>query len=250
MYTKKLFKSLKVLPNPGQNIRAVGHFYSPYNNIDFISHTTCFDGLNHILSKRFKFQTQGEKISKKNFKYLLRSKSFDQNLYVKMSNPTVNYFAHSFIDRCADRRKDSNWINQKLTENGSVFVLFHVDKPFVCVKDSEKMYSLCKFNYSQIKTFLDAKCVYVFLGLEYMKNSGKLETISPYSCAKSYDRSNSKAWFVIETSGFDTDIERVSSLFSDQGKFFEGNFLRLMAIQDLHESSIIAQVRLEKLKFK
>lgn len=245
MYIKNLFKSLKVLANQGQNIRAVGHCHSPlskYHSNDLMTHTTCFDGLNHVLNQKFKFQTHGEKLSKKNFKYLLRSKSYDQNLYVKMSKPTVNYFAHSFIDRCADRRKDSEWINQKLTENGTVFVLFHVDKPFVYVNDSEKMYSLCKFNYSQIKSFLDAKCVYVFLGVEYMKNSAKLETISPYSCAKSYDRNNSKAWFVVETSQFDTRIEKVSSLLSDQGKFFEGNFLRLMAIQDLQESSIIAQV--------
>ncbi|RNA19338.1 peroxisomal NADH pyrophosphatase NUDT12 [Brachionus plicatilis] len=160
-----------------------------------------------------------------------------------MSNPTVNYFAHSFIDRCAEKRKDSNWISQKLKEDSTIFVLFHIDKPFVYVNDSEKMFSLCKFNYSQIKPFLEAKCNYVFLGLEYMKNSGQFQKFSPYSCAESYDRNNSKAWFVIETSGFDADIEKVSSLFPEQGKFFEGNFLRLMAIQDLHESSIIAQAR-------
>ena len=38
-------------------------------------------------------------------------------------------------------------------------------------------------------------------------------------------------------------------MFSQYGEFFEGNFLRLMAIQDSLESSIIAQVNYQEFFF-
>ena len=40
---------------------------------------------------------------------------------------TVNYFAHSFIDRCSDKRKSPEWIQEQQHSRDSVFVLFHLD---------------------------------------------------------------------------------------------------------------------------
>ena len=119
------------------------------------------------------------------------------------------------------------------------------------------MYSLYRLSYSDVKQFLenstDSKtpCTSIFLGLEYEKNSSTndnpLDCWSPYSNPDIYNRAEYKPWFAIDTSGYDSNIENVQKLFAEKfgksGQFFEGNFLRLLAIQDISESSIIAQAR-------
>jgi hypothetical protein len=179
--------------------------------------------------------------------------------------PIVNYFSNSFIDRCSDRRKNAQWIQDEMKRDKTVFIVFHVDKPFVNVNRANRsMYSLCKLTYQQVKHLLeyrqgDDKCNWIFLGLEYEKNkefenecenedddSGAYltsECHSPYSSPNMYNRGEHRSWFAIDASAFNVDIESVSkSLQLENGQFFEGNFLRLMAIQDPMESSIIAQV--------
>lgn len=128
------------------------------------------------------------------------------------------------------------------------------------------MYSLYKFSYSEIRQFVertpDSKplCTSIFLGLEYEKRvdinedddfnqlDSYTQCLSPYSSPYMYNKDKYRPWFCIDTSGFDLNIENVQKHFvekfsSDRGQFFEGNFLRLLAIQDLSESSIIAQAR-------
>ena len=124
------------------------------------------------------------------------------------------------------------------------------------------MYSLYKFNYSEVKQFLEINseskplCTSIFLGLEYEKKiecddlnemNSSTQCWSPYSNPHIYNKESYRPWFAVDTSGFDADIENVQKLFAEKfansGQFFEGNFLRLLAIQDLAESSIIAQAR-------
>jgi NAD+ diphosphatase len=176
----------------------------------------------------------------------------------------INYFAHSFIDRCSDRRKDIEWINSQLKNDNTIFILFHVDKPFVSVDTANNMFSLTRFKYKDVKTFLEpgepngtsnhqSKNNFIFLGLEYEKvNSDSTDDdavesakmlYSPYSYSDSYNKNSAKAWFAIDTSNFDSNIEKIQKIFPQHGQFFEGNFLRLMAIKDIQESSIIAQAR-------
>jgi hypothetical protein len=183
-----------------------------------------------------------------------------------------NYFGHSFLDRCSDKRRNAEWISQQMCSDQSVFVLFHGDRPFVLTSsDDQNMYSLYKFNYQEVKQFLEpvkivnnssvieTKCVFIFLGLEYEKkdknsvqNQSECPTSvsnfevchSPYSSESLYSKEEGhKAWFAIDTSSFDENIESVTNLLSlDRAQFFEGSFLRLLAIQDSLQSSIIAQV--------
>lgn len=185
---------------------------------------------------------------------------------------TINYFGHSFLDRCSDKRRDHQWIKEQIQSDKSVFVLFHNDRPFVLTSSEDKnMYSLYKFNYDEVKKFLEpieninnnikTKCVFIFLGVEYEKNEKELSNDdhnnnnsnkkksnfeichSPYSKDSLYNKDDHKAWFAIDTSGFDENIENVTNILSlDKAQFFEGNFLRLLAIQDSLQSSIIAQV--------
>ena len=123
------------------------------------------------------------------------------------------------------------------------------------IDDSKNMFSLTKFTYSDVAKFMESQdqskkpCTHIFLGLEYDKSGnngdesdeGFNKCHSPYSNPDIYNKGSHRPWFAIDVSNYDK-LENVSSLFANKGQFFEGNFLRLMAIQDLKESSIIAQV--------
>ena len=148
----------------------------------------------------------------------------------------------------------------------AVFILFHVDRPFMGMDDSSNTFAMKKFTYEQVRPFLEAKtndetkqskvtCNWLFLGIEYEKTEkGKLDSKSdggevwsirsPYAHIDDYyNREEFRSWFAIDTSGFDEDADKIAKLFgSESGKFYEGNFLRMMAIQDVFESSVIAQV--------
>jgi hypothetical protein len=190
------------------------------------------------------------------------------NMTTMITEPSiVNYFANTFLDRASNKRKDVNWINEQLQSNEAVFVLFHVNndvRPFVCIEEETKTFSLSKFDFSQVKHFLasndstsaddnktvditKSKCNCLFLGLEYLKNdqiqSETNSSISPYSRPDLYtDKTKFRPWFAIDTSGFELNSDELSSSLSKFGKFFEGNFLRLMGIQNPLEASVIAQV--------
>lgn len=221
--------------------------------------SSSFNNLNFVLNQRhnFRLKTINETVLGRNSQnQLLREQSFHNNLYIKMTQANINYFGHSFIDRSSDKRKDPTWINEQMTNEKSVFVLFHVDKPFITMNASKNTFSLHRFSYEQIKALLVKKeqkkdCNFIFLGVEYDQNpeyDGKNgltpyeTTFSPYSNPHVYDKSAVRSWFALDASNFNENLEEVSNMFADYGKFFEGNFLRLMAIQDSLESSIIAQV--------
>jgi hypothetical protein len=189
------------------------------------------------------------------------------NKFSRMTLPCVNYFAHSFIDRCSDKRKDKKFIGEQMKSDKAVYILFHVDKPFVKIDDSKSSFVLCKLNYSQVKFMVEeeevsktnenegnardkssSSCTCVFLGLQYEKNADfatdeSQSSCSPYSNPGLYNNKDSfTPWFAVDTSSYDLNLENVRKLFLNEGEFFEGNFLRMMAIQDELESSIIAQV--------
>lgn len=210
--------------------------------------------LTYLLHKNRIINCKQEQV---NWKTLLKSKMDRSNV--------INYFAHSFIDRCSDRRKDVEWISAQLKNDNTVFILFHVDKPFVSIDTANNMFSLTRFSYKDVKKFLEhgeqtetsknhLKNNFIFLGLEYEKlnpsgaddndeaESAKM-LYSPYSYSDAYNKNSAKAWFAIDTSNFDSNIENIQKMFTQHGQFFEGNFLRLMAIKDIQESSIIAQAR-------
>ena len=98
------------------------------NANNFSSNTSYIQNSNHILNKTSIFKLKTYRERKRRVNYLLKTKTFDENIYLEMTNPTINYFAHSFIDRCSDKRKDEKWIMDQMRSEKSVFVLFYVDK--------------------------------------------------------------------------------------------------------------------------
>ena len=199
-------------------------------NNRFVS--SSFNNLNFVLNKKENLKlTPYEAIHTKIYnRQLLNSQN---NFFYKMSTPTINYFAHSFIDRASDKRKDKQWIDEQIRNENSVFVLFHIDKPFVTMNDTKNMYSLYKFNYSQIKMLFENKtesenlCKFVFLGVEYETKASKDETnfyektSSPYSHPDIYDHNLFKSWFAIDASSYNTNVEQITNMFAQYVTFFE-----------------------------
>jgi len=100
--------------------------FNKFSNASFLKSNKNNFILNQINS--FKLKTYQEKRS---VSYLLKTKEFES--YTDMMNPTINYFAHSFIDRCSDRRKDQKWIDEQMKSDKAVFVLFHIDKVYLYI---------------------------------------------------------------------------------------------------------------------
>lgn len=176
------------------------------------------------------------------------------------SSIVTNYFGNSFLDRQSDRRKDPKWLDEQIRSPNTVFILFHVDRPLINVDDTNGTFSLSKFSYEQVKVFLEGghNCNWLFLGVEYEKNDtgvnneasgGEVWSIrSPYSNIDNYyNRDEFKSWFAVDTSAFSDDLDTVAKMLNGSNKFFDGNFLRMMAIQDVYESSVIAQVNNERI---
>ena len=186
-----------------------------------------------------------------------------QQRTIMTTSKVTNYFGNSFIDRQSDRRKDAKWLEEQMRSPKSVFILFHIDRPFMTTNEAKHSIALSRFNYDQVKPFVatsseveqqKTSCNWIFLGVEYEKREGgKVDSSennsdvsllrSPYSNAENYYNLDLfRCWFAIDTSRFDENAENINKMF-DCGKFFDGNFLRLMAVQDVLESSIIAQVK-------
>lgn len=239
-----------------KSLKSLSHLLSKYHkpratptsllfNRPYLTKTS-YNNLNFVLNQTNKFRTN-----------ILKDTSF----YKKMSQPNINYFGHSFIDRSSDKRKDAEWIERQLRRDNTVFVLFHVDKPFVAMHPSKKSFSLHKFSYDQVSSLLatpNAKRSdgLIFLGIERELNKNfeptqsgtPYDTIfSPYSHpdinTKTENEDSFKSWFALDTSVFNSNLEQVNAMFAQYGEFFEGGFLRMMSIQDSLESSIIAQAR-------
>lgn len=240
----KFLKSLRQLLFKPQATTITSQLF----NRRFLTNTSS-NNLNFVLNQRTdNFRT--------NY-HILKESSF----YKKMSQPNINYFGHTFIDRSSDKRKDTAWIERQLRRDNTVFVLFHVDKPFVAMHQSQTSFSLHKFSYDQVSSLLATPNArksdgLIFLGIEreLNKNFGPTQTgtpydtiFSPYSHPDINNKTDSedsfKSWFALDTSVLNKDLEQVNDMFAEYGKFFEGSFLRMMSIQDSLESSIIAQAR-------
>lgn len=187
-----------------------------------------------------------------NARYLFKSYLFRS----KQMSSTVNFFADSFLDRCSDKRKNLDWINEQMKLNQTNFILFHVDKPLVIIDNANSLFSLYKLNYSQIEFLLNFNsndkfnnCIVLFLGLEYQRlidennNGNAKKTSSPYSSPTIYDKSNYTPWFAIDASRYDEDFTNIEKLFSNGCSFLKGNFIRMLSTQNQQEASIIAQAR-------
>ncbi|XP_061176524.1 NAD-capped RNA hydrolase NUDT12-like isoform X2 [Saccostrea echinata] len=108
--------------------------------------------------------------------------------HTKEENPDQqlrNFFSLNLLDRASEKRKDKDWIQSKLNDETSQFLLLSDLKPFVVpIKDksSKWRYRLSWVDHIQISSHLASDPVIIFLGV---------------------DRSSSQALFAVDVSGMD-----------------------------------------------
>lgn len=89
--------------------------------------------------------------------------------HVQHENPDKqlrNYFSYNILSRCSEKRKDEDWLERKMKEESTKFIIFSELKPFVVTTPKSKWkYELVKLSYKEIHLLLNDKAVIVFLGL-------------------------------------------------------------------------------------
>lgn len=132
-----------------------------------------------------------------------------QKPLTSVSYPTVNYFSHAPLNRRADKRKDKAWLNEKMKDPKSKYVVFSKLKPLVAKLSGEKRYRLAVLNFQKILDVLgkegeNIKST-VFLGVEE-------SLIIPDFVVDASDERKSQdnlAWFAIDVG----EIDNASSKF-------------------------------------
>ena len=117
-----------------------------------------------------------------------------------MNYPTVNYFNHAPLNRCADKRKDTAWLNEQMKNPKSKYVLFSKLQPLAAKLPGEKRFRLAVLNYEKISDILgeDIKSIntVVFLGIE--------ESLSDSELDGEHDLTNDDCvWFAIDVGSID-----------------------------------------------
>lgn len=105
---------------------------------------------------------------------------WDQNLaaklieaHMKEENPDQqlrNFFSLNHLDRASEKRKDKEWLQAKISNETSKFLLLSELKPFVLpIKDktSKWKYRLCWLDHNKISSHLTSDTVILFLGIDH-----------------------------------------------------------------------------------
>jgi NAD+ diphosphatase len=91
---------------------------------------------------------------------------------MKEQNPDQqlrNFFSLNLLNRASEKRKDKQWMESKISDNTSKYLLLSDLKPFVLpIKDksSKWRYRLCWLEHKQISSHLSADPVIIFLGID------------------------------------------------------------------------------------
>ena len=97
--------------------------------------------------------------------------------YVKHDNPDKqlrNFFSYNPLLRCAEKRKDTNWLENKMREDSTKYIAFCELQPYVLsLSDNKWKYQIIRFCYSDIQSCINDKNLVVFLGIN--KNGDETE---------------------------------------------------------------------------
>ena len=124
-----------------------------------------------------------------------------QKRLISVNYPTINYFSHVPLNRRADKRKDSAWLESMKKSPKSKYVLFSNLRPLAVKLEGEKKYRLSTMNYPQIENILGGGCSHIrnviFLGIEedFTENQNNSEC-SQASKVDDYERGC--AWFAAD----------------------------------------------------
>ena len=114
-----------------------------------------------------------------------------QKPLTSVNYPTVNYFSHAPLNRCAERRKDATWLNEQMKNPKSKYVIFSKLKPLAAKLSGEKRFHLMVLNNERISDVLGEDRTQfkniVFLGVEENLSDSELHE-QPEGCA----------WFAVD----------------------------------------------------
>lgn len=106
--------------------------------------------------------------------------------------PTVNYFSYAPLNRRADKRKDTKWLNDQMKDLKSKYVIFSKLKPLTAKISGEKRFRLAVLNYEKLGNVLgdqkESINNIVFLGVE--------ESLEP--TGQAVQTSEDYAWFAVD----------------------------------------------------
>ncbi|XP_078600921.1 NAD-capped RNA hydrolase NUDT12-like [Branchiostoma floridae x Branchiostoma japonicum] len=152
-----------------------------------------------------------------------------------------NYFGYNPLDRCAHKRKDAQWLEEKLRDQSTVILLFH-DLGLVVAKGEKlaaqsRVTQPCHFTFNDIAAFLEelgTEKVLVFLGLGRLQ-SDKMEPSPPTSDKEGH----LTAWFALDV----TSISQEKILSIKEGlEIASSPFPGLFQLPE-KEAGIVAQAR-------
>ena len=109
--------------------------------------------------------------------------------------PTVNYFSHAPLNRRADKRKDTAWLDEQMKNAISKYVIFSKLKPLAVKLPGENRFRLAVLSYEKISQVLGKEREQleniVFLGVEENSFMAKLD-------GQPEMPSNDYAWFAVD----------------------------------------------------
>ncbi|XP_060068904.1 NAD-capped RNA hydrolase NUDT12-like isoform X2 [Ylistrum balloti] len=125
--------------------------------------------------------------------------------FIKKENPDKqlrNYFSLNNLDRKAENRKDNVWLDNKLKEDSTRFIVFSDLKPLVVNNgDSTKRYkfTLVRLPYSDVEFVVSTNPLLVFLGVD--------------NCSEEKGTAQSQALFALDVTN--TDDSKVKNLVNE-----------------------------------
>lgn len=103
--------------------------------------------------------------------------------HVKTINPDKqlrNFFSLNLLNRCAEKRKDDEWLTTAMRNPDTKYIVFNNLKPLVvpiAIKNSRWGYTLARVNAKDIQDYLRSSPHVVFLGLETETNKSTEEEV-------------------------------------------------------------------------
>ncbi|XP_070542664.1 NAD-capped RNA hydrolase NUDT12-like [Ptychodera flava] len=114
---------------------------------------------------------------------------------VSNNQNVVNFFGHSPVNRFAHKRNDTDWIESKMKDKSSQFLLFSDGFPWVEM-NAEGKPKLCRHSYNDISFLFEtdgSDVVVVFLGL--IKDGGS-DPSDKFS--RQEEAGSTQAWFAVD----------------------------------------------------
>lgn len=153
----------------------------------------------------------------------------------KSSAPSevINFFGQSPLDRQALHREDESWLESKLKDPSSQYILLSKQNVYAMPPSSDnRKYSLCRYSHDQVNQLKNRseknELPIILLGCDFRDETGP---------NKEEDRDKGSIWFAVDVTMVDSDeVEKLNP----EAELLSSNLISLMAF-DESQAGILAQ---------